>query len=229
MPVKCADRWIFIAGHVIARAAKQLLRFTGGLPGAYQIACFAACSIGCGAGASQTGKPELVITTYRGQGFVMSYPAYWTREISDKAVSLKVPTEAGQIFFSIGPVAPTRDQAFNAVRAGYPTLTFSSPEPTLYGAWRGDSITSYFNVNGQAEVMSMTAIEANNTFYALIMIAPLKVSWDAFKLREALGNTLTFNRLPAQSRGSGSPCSSCGAMLSSTMNTLTTQTLNMMR
>jgi hypothetical protein len=159
----------------------------------------------------------------------MSYPAYWTRETSANAVSIKVPTHAGPIFFSIGPIAPARDQAFDAVRANYATLTFGSPEPTLYGARRGDSITSNFIVNGQSEVMSMTAIEANNTFYALIMIAPVQVSWDAFKLREALGNTLTFDRLPTQSQGSGAPCSSCGAMLSATMNTLTSQTLNMMK
>jgi hypothetical protein len=160
---------------------------------------------------------------------VLSYPTYWSREASDNAVALKAPTQVGQIFFSIGPIASSRDEAFNNVRANYPSVAFESPEPTVYGAWRGDTITGHFFANGHSEVMSVTAIQANNTFYGLIMIAPTEVQWDAYKLREALANTLTFNHLPSVSHGTGAPCSDCSAMLSATMSTLTSQTLNMMR
>jgi hypothetical protein len=191
----------------------------------------AACIVlaGCKTVTSQTGNAKIEVTKYRGQGYVVRYPAYWSREESGKAIALKVPTEAGKIFFSIGEAASSRDEAFNYVRANFPSIVFDSPEPTVYGAWRGDTITGHFTANGQSGVVSATAIEANNTFYELIMIAPTQVQWDAYKLREALANTLTFDRLPSQSRGTGAACSDCGGMLSATMSKLTSQTSSMMR
>jgi len=213
------DHWV--------RCGKALL--TRRRASGWLIARLVSLILGCGATTSHAATPGIAVTKYRGPGFFISYPSYWSREASDKAVALKVPTQAGQIFFSIGPIASTRDQAFNDVRTQYPSIAIGSPEPTIYGAWRGDSITGYFTLNGQPWVMSMTAIEANDTFYGLIMIAPSQVKWDAFKLREALGNTLTFDRLPSQSRGQTGACSDCGAMLGATMNTLTSQTLSMMK
>jgi hypothetical protein len=115
------------------------------------------------------------------------------------------------------------------MRANFSSVVFEGPEPTVYGAWRGDTITGHFSGNGQSGVISATAIAANNTFYGLIMIAPTRVQWDAYKLREALANTLTFDHLPSQSHGTGAPCSDCGGMLSATMSTLTSQTSSMMR
>ena len=193
------------------------------------IACLVFLILVCAVTTRQAAAQTIAVTKYRGPGFVISYPSYWSREASDRAVALKVPTQAGQILFSIGPAGATRDQAFSSVRANWPSVAFGSPEPTVYGAWKGDSISGNFVMNGQPWVVSMTAIEANDTFYGLIMMAPSRVQWDAYKLREALANTLTFDRLPSTSRGKSEACSDCGSMLSSTMNNLTSQTLSMMR
>jgi hypothetical protein len=207
--------------------AAMLLPVTRRLTGACSIAFL--LTIGCGTIVSQPTSKKVTITRYRGPGFIISYPSYWQREASDKAVSLKAPTQAGQIFFSIGPIAASRDQVFREVRAAHPQVPFGSSEPTLYGAWRGDSISGNFAVNGQQEVMSVTAIQANDIFYGMIMIAPAQVSWDAYELRKALANTLTFDRLASASHGTSGTCSDCAAMLGATMNRLTSQTLDMMK
>jgi hypothetical protein len=173
------------------------------------------------------------VKRYSGPGFTVAYPTAWEKEASSNAVSLNIPTNAGVIFLAVGPASSAGDddlnQFFGRATTQFPAVSFGSSEPTVYGAWRGDTITGQAVMQGQPWVVSVTGIHANDRIYSLIMVAPSQVMWPAYKIREAIANTVTFDHLPEQRHGTGTACTDCGAMLSSAMNQLTGTTVNGMQ
>jgi hypothetical protein len=176
------------------------------------------------------------VAEYKGNGFSFSYPATWKKQVVGETVALLTPEPINQICFKITPTGETdfttfflHYQRYAPQALGFEPTFNGSPEPTVYGAWRGATLTGYGSPGGVAYVASATAIRANNQVYLLQMAAPSARSWEAYELRKTLANSLTFARLPQESHGTSAPCLNCFSMWSDTMNRITKQTTSMMK
>lgn len=183
--------------------------------------------------------PGIPISTFKGVGYTFSYPTSWQLvRFGDHDTWIQAKLDDDVVSFLIAGIAEKDLSRFYAayqkemIDSGYMGFPVSFPtgsEPTMYGAWRGDTITGYGDKSGVPMVLSVTAIRANDQLYLFQMMAPSRIEWKAYKLREALGNTLVFDHLPPESHGTGEACRNCGAMLNRTINQLTSTTVNGMR
>jgi hypothetical protein len=159
---------------------------------------------------------QVKLTRYEGDGFSFAYPSNWTRQVSRSVVYVQTPELANQIGFKIFASGDTDLKTFftnyrNYVAGGglgFSASFESSTEPTLYRAWRGDTIHGRGRASGVDVIVSATAIEANGQIYLFQMIAPAARSWQASEYRVALANSLSFESLAVPSRDKPGPAGS---------------------
>jgi hypothetical protein len=181
---------------------------------------------------------EVVLNQYQGKGYSFSYPSNWQLQQRGTAVSLTAPLSNVRMMIQlIGTGHRAQAACFEEYRAkvaggilGFPASLESGTQPMVYGSWRGDTINGAGQADGVQLIVSATAIEANNQFYILQLVAPLSVSWDAHALLSAFGRSLKFENLPKPSPGSaGAGCADCLSIWMRSMDRITAATVKGMR
>jgi hypothetical protein len=78
------------------------------LSGGWLVASLIFLLAGCAPVPNQSGSTAVAVTKLRGKGYVLSYPAYWSREASDNAVALNNSGGADLLFDRAYCVKPRR-------------------------------------------------------------------------------------------------------------------------
>jgi hypothetical protein len=182
---------------------------------------------------------QVSLARYKGDGYTFSYPSNWKREVNGRAVALLTPELANQISFKIFASGDkTKEAFFEHYRAyaangglGFSANFGSGTQPMAYGSWLGFTIDGQGISNGISVVVSATAIEANNQFYLLQLIAPIERSWEAHEYLAPLARSLTFDNLPKRSGSSGGApgCNDCLSIWTNAMDRINAQTIRSMK
>jgi hypothetical protein len=181
---------------------------------------------------------QIKLSTYKGDGYYVSYPSNWKTMPAGSAFKLLSPDKFISVQILSSPDTTKSefwqhylDIAPSAV--GFDITWESGTEPTAYGAWLGETRYGRGKADSATFIVKATAIEANDHFYLLQLVAPLEMSWKANEYLMALGRTLTFKSLPKYSTGTGlgagEGCANCLQIWSSAMDRITAATVNGMR
>jgi len=168
-----------------------------------------ALMLGCANLLSQ--QTQVNVTSHRGDGYTVWYPANWKLIRNGTTTTLFKPGNS-PVEFKISALGKTTKDSLlaqyrkdaNAIVGGQVRLG-SGEEPMVYGNWFGRSIRGDATIDGIALVVSATAIDANGQFYLFQMLCPSAISWEGYEWLAAVGRSLTFDRpsTPASKAGGG--------------------------